>query len=269
MTIKKLVAAFALSAFAPLSMAAIVASDNFDYKAGELNAQSGGTGWAGAWTANTGVTHVVTPGVALNGGNALQISGNNNNAAYRQLGAAFSGNSLYVDFYVQIDNGALTANDFMSLWLDVGTTGEHLSAPNIGIKADGSGTNDVFVRTSGFAGAFAPNSNIGSNNDVTYHIVGLLSRTGSGNYDSFALWLNPELGDLSTPDAYMIGNTGISQISHIGFRSANLDSGDILLIDGLQLSTTWKEALRVPEPGTVALLGLGLLGLSLTKKRKA
>ena len=91
------------------------------------------------------------------------------------------------------------------------------------------------------------------------------------------MWLNPELADLLTPDAVMTGSTGLSQISYVGFRSANLDSGDVLLIDGLQLSTTWNEALRisasrtneVSEPGTAALIGLGLLGLSLAKRRKA
>lgn len=269
MTIKKLLAACALSAFAPLSIAAIIASENFDYNSGELNQKTGGTGWAGAWVANASVTQVVTPGVTLNGGNALQISGNNNNAAYRPLESAFSGNSLYVSFYVQVQSGSFTANDFVGLWLDVSNTGAHTARPNIGIKADGNGSNDVFVRTSGTGGVFAPNSNIGSTIGVTSHIVGLLSRSGSGNYDSFAMWLNPALGDLNTPDAIMTGPTGISQVSYIGFRSANLDSGDALLIDGLQLSTTWKEALRVPEPGTVALLGLGLLGLCLIKKRKA
>ena len=274
MTIKNLAAAIALCAATPLAMAAIIASDNFDYATGEVAGQNGGSGWAGSWTANTGVTQVVTPGTSLGGGNALQVTGNNNNAAYRQLASPFTGNNLFVDFYIQLDSGILAANDFLGLWLDSGTTGDHTNRPNIGIKADGNGSNDVFVRTSGTGGSFAAGSNIGNTNDVTYHIVGLLSRTAPGNYTRFSMWLNPDLDDLLTPDALMTGNTGLSQVSYIGFRSANLDSGDILLVDGLQLSTTWNEALRikandVPEPGTAALIGLGLLGLGLYKRRKA
>ena len=205
------------------------------------------------------------------------MTGNNNNAAYRQLSSAFTGDNLFVDFYVQLDAGVLSANDFLGLWLDTASTGDHTNRPNIGIKADGSSTNDVFVRTNGTGGSFARRSDIGNINDVTYHIVGLLSRTAPGNYTSFSLWLDPMFADFSTPDAIMTGNTGLSQISYVGFRSANLDSGDVLLIDGLQLSTTWNEALRisasrttdVPEPGTAALIGLGLLGLGLSKRRKA
>ncbi|PLX73722.1 MAG: PEP-CTERM sorting domain-containing protein [Azoarcus sp.] len=277
MTVKKLVAAIALITFAPLSLAAIIASDNFDYATGEVASQNGGSGWGSAWSASTGVTQVVTPGTTVSGGNALQLTGNNNSAAYRQLSSAFTGNSLFVDFYIQLDAGVLSANDFMGLWLDTASTGDHTSRPNIGIKADGNGTNDVFVRTNGTNGAFAASSNIGTTNDITYHIVGLLSRTAPGNYTSFSMWLDPMFADLSTPDAVMTGNTGLSQISYVGFSSVNLDSGDVLLIDGLQLSTTWSEALRiststtndVPEPGTAALIGLGLLGLGLSKRRKA
>ena len=275
MTFQKIAAALALCAFTPLSMAAIIASDNFDYATGEVAGQNGGSGWAGAWSANTGVTQVATPSTSLGGGNALQVTGNNNNAAYRQLSSAFTGDNLYVDFYIQLDAGVLSANDFLGLWLDTASTGDHTSRPNIGIKADGNGTNDVFVRTNGTNGAFAASSNIGTTNDITYHIVGLLSRTAPGNYTSFSLWLNPTV-DSTAADAIMLGNTGLSQISYVGFRSVNLDSGDVLLIDDLQLSTTWNEALRittsttndVPEPGTAALIGLGLLGFGLSKRRK-
>ena len=66
-----------LAALAPSAMASIIATDNFNYAAGELNGQNGGSGWAGAWSAATAVTQIVAPG-------ALQFTGNNDNAATRQ-----------------------------------------------------------------------------------------------------------------------------------------------------------------------------------------
>jgi hypothetical protein len=251
-----------LAVFAPSSMAAIIAADNFNYTLFELNSQNGGSGWAGAWSAIPSVTQIVDPVVDLIDNRALQFTGNNDSAASRSLASAFTGNQLFVDFYVQIDSGSLINNDFLALWLNAST-----SSPNIGIKADEgvtNKTNDVFVRTTGSAGSYVPNSNIGSTNDVTHHIVGLLSKS-VGNYNKFEVWLDPVLVELSSPDATFSGDSGISQITKVGFRSVNLDSGDVVLVDDLRLSTTWNEALRIPvaipEPATLALLGLGLLGM--------
>jgi len=249
-------------------MASMLASDDFLYNSpGELNAQNGGTGWAGAWSAVTSATQIVDPAVDLSDDKALQVTGNNNNAAYRQLASPFVGDSLFVSFLVQVGAGSLTANDFVALWLDTVTTGDHTSRPNIGIKSDGSGANDVFVRTNGTGGSFVSPSNIGSTIGVTHQIVGRLSRSAPGNYTSFDVWLDPLFGDLSSPDAMFAGSAGISAVSYVGFRSANLDSGDSLLIDDLRLATEWQDVVSVPEPSTVALLGLGLLGVGLFRRR--
>lgn len=223
-----------------------------------LSGQNTGTGWGGAWTGSS-VAKVVNASVSDAGmsGGALQVSGNNNTVATRQLASAVSRDVL-VEFMFQFDAGSISNNDFLGLWFD------NSNGPNIGLKANcgtgGSCTSDLFVRTNGTAGAFSTNLTLGS----TVRIVGLLEKTGTSTvYNKYSLWVDPSANEFDTltgADAVFTGSSGLSSFDKIGLRSATLAGGDRLLIDNLKISV-------IPEPAALGLLGAAFLGASFASRR--
>ena len=265
----------AFLAFSGSSHAAVIASDNFSYSVGEIAGQNGGTGWSGAWNGVAALTEVDDPGVplgysapglAVNGGDrALRVSGNNDNAVSRSL-ASQNANTIFVSFLVRT-SGAFTSNDFGAFWFDNVATGTHLQAPNIGMKADGSGGLDFMSRLRLGNEVYSTASLA----NTSYLVVGRLSKSVAGpgsNYDRFALWVNPTTGEENTPDANAVVGSNISSFNQIGIRTANLSSGEAFFFDSFLVATSYQEAIgAVPEPGTMTLAGVGALLLLFGRRR--
>lgn len=254
----------AATASASAATVTLVASDNFDsYSTGALAGQDGGTGFDGAWSAANSTSVITTVGgdSPMSGNAARFANPNSDNAATRTLDTALTGDVL-VSFMFQFDGGLIGNNDFLGLWFG-STTG-----PNIGLKANcgptGSCTADIFARTNGTDGTFTKNLTVGE----TVRVFGLLQKVdGSLVYNRYSLWvdpLQPDIESLSNANAVFNGASNISSFMEIGFRSANLDTGnpvDSLLVDNLRISA-------VPEPASLGLVGLGLLGAAAARRRK-
>lgn len=258
-----------------VSRAEPIAYDNFEsYAAGDLNANSGGTGWGGAWSADTSVDVVAkslsysSGSVTINGGSkAVEAGADNVEALVSRNFPSQTTGPVYMSFLFQ---GITSVDDVISVGLKEDGTGTHpyrnLAGVNFGsnggaINAEVYGVDTTQARTDTGTTAVA---------GTTYFLVARISKSG-GDFQSADVLVNPtsttEPGSGWTNRNFADNTSNLLDLFRI--RTAIMDTGDGFFIDEVQIGTTYDDVVTpIPEPGSIVLLLAGLLGLLVIPRRK-
>lgn len=249
------------------SHAALLAYDGFNYSAGNVNGQNGGSGWSSSWVASaspalasvvTGTTLSYTGGsVSISGsGSALSITGGGDGVLNRAFVGTGTGSEIYFSFLFRAVSGS--GNEFSHFYLsndadrlNSGGVGDFFTAANdsrFGARVNDETTDTTAATSTSYA------------TGTDYLLVGRLSTDGTSGstsdiLDQVELWVNPTSLTMGTAHATANASTGLT-IADLGFfssRMVNFADPDPILIDELRIGTDLDSVVPVPEPSATVI----------------
>lgn len=230
-----------------------IAVEPFDYEPGELDQASGGSGWESDWSAMVDLSEIVNtemdpllfdvPGgdAVSDGFRALELLGNADAVAVRRLTLDVDLDKVCVSLLFRFE-GNVDDNDFLGIWFDNTTGGDHTLVPTIGLKANhgnGTGPEDLFCRLQLNAEAYTEDLIPGD----TYFVVGCLSKDVDdpfAPYVRYEMWVNPAVEEVDSPRVVAVG-LSLTSFELVGFRVPNFEFEDRVLIANLRIGTAWED----------------------------
>jgi hypothetical protein len=260
-------AVFCVTFVSNSAVAASIAGDGFDYSAGTLAGQAAGTGdWKDEWQGDADI--IVFPG------------------GYAYVDAL--GNVLLVEgshVETQVDVGSPQRVD-RPLNIKLGEVDETVWMSAILVGSSTDSINNVSLGDGLFLGQGGENTGTTtwqlSDRDDNYYDTGvsadsqafIVVRVDFADGDEQAwMWLNPELS--TTPDIANADASGMIRSFEADFLQIQLENSGSAGVDEIRTGETFADIAPympptpVPEPGTVELVSLGLLGLSICVRRRS
>jgi len=267
----------AVVCWAQLAGATLFVEESFDYNEGLLlNGLDGGTGWAGAWTANS---HANFP-QDIQAGNLADYPGLVNAGNHARLWAC--GNGSVYSRAERVFQDPI-ADSGQTVWWGFQMAAYGAKRGPADLLLPGSDT-AVFSMTSDQPTAISFLGTKVADGDPSYtpHLFLVeIAMSDDPGPEMATCYVDPDLSlDPSawtgTPGSFTADpTTGLTGLKWDGARAGTSMQAD-LYFDEIRFATTWQEAVGasagddiIPEPTTVALLALGGLGALLRRRRRA
>lgn len=278
-----LAALAATSFFAAQAHAVALVYESFSQPAGALNGQaSSGIGLTGNWSDDQTVdveAATLSYGSLANAGGQVKVGAGNSTDGWVTINSALEDNDLLDDgatlwfsyMYEKTSGGG--ANEWAGFAfgtdrLDASFSGANMTNAGNGVGLTTRGE-DVRVATWSGGGNAAQGSTLSVGFNTSVLIVGKVEwgLTGGDDETITVYVVDPtDLGTLGTGASKTVAGFDQTQLDTISFTQRNAGTPGTSIYDEIRFGASLEDVTPVPEPGSLALLGLG--GLLIARRRR-